>query len=109
MRERQGSRAVDHAQRLGVVEGDAAARRITIVANRERTQELRDRLVGVHVGHEPEPLEGVELPLRVCADDARGLLTAMLERVKAEAHHLCRARHSDGGEHAAFFAPGPMG
>ena len=102
---RQRSAAVDHAQRLGVLERDAARRGVTVVADRERSRQPRQQGVVEHVRHQPQPLVTVELPALVARDDARGFLPAVLQRVQPESHHLGGMRHPHGAEHPALLAP----
>jgi hypothetical protein len=90
-------------ERLHVPERGAAARGIPVVADRPLALEaLHYRRIGEVVADQPEVALDAEL-LAVKADDARRLLTPMLERVQAESRQGGGVRMAENAENAALF------
>ena len=107
--------AVVAPDRLGVLPGAAAGRRVADVADRHRPGEALQLLLVEDLRDEPEVAQGHDHPA-LAGGDARRLLAAVLERVEAE---VGQARDVVSGrvdaEHAAFIAgsvavvEGPLG
>jgi len=75
------------------------------MADGERAgQRFHEALAGEIVAHIAEAARRVEAKFRVVADDAAGLLAAMLQRVKPEGHEIRGVREADDTEYAALLA-----
>ncbi len=98
----RAARVVDR-DGLGVLDVRAAGRRVADVADRDATRELGELLLRERVLHEPHGAVRVER-LAVGRDDARRLLPAVLQRVKAEVGHVGGFGVAEDAEDAAFVA-----
>src|SRR5262249_60763354 len=75
--ERERTAAINDAQRLGVLEREAAGRGVPVVADRELPRKPREGGLVVDVRDQPQALVAMELAERIAGDDAGGLLAAV--------------------------------
>src|SRR5260370_23190231 len=91
-------------QRLNVAQHRSAGGRVAHMADRYAARQAIDDLAArERVADEAEPALGME-PAAVIADDAGGLLAAVLERMQAERRDCGGVRMAVDAEHAAFLA-----